>query len=281
MSVVTMPPETAHQIYIDANEALMVLPDNAGALARPDAVRSAAVASLQITDRLGLMQGQLLCEIQEQRYFTSWGFRSFEEYIEGELKFKRRKAYYLINIYRKFVVELELDKIALLDLEWSKAKELVPVITKENADDLLDAIVGMTVSEVQALVKEMQADPSAVTEPDLNPDDEFTELKFTVSSTQRANINAALDMARKMVGSPKLGHCLDIMATDFQVGKITSGDEIDGEEALSRIDVHLKALERTFGVKLEVTEIANMPAYSKLTDGEEANDVTSVTGEAK
>lgn len=263
------------ELWSDVAEQLIVLPSGSGALARPEAVRNAALASTKVTDRLTLMQGELLREIRDKKYFITWGFPTFEEYIENELSFRRRKAYYLIKIFEKFIVELGLDKKTLADLEWSKAKELLPIITKENWKDMLDATKDMSVSQVQAFVKEMLSDgdeEASSAGSDTDGEEEFTKMEFTLAAIQRENVNQALEMARAMTGSKKMGNLLDLIATDFCANKVTEGEKVTGEEALVRIDHHLKALERTFGVTLEVTAVADMPAYKALEDGEKAEE---------
>ena len=60
-------------------------------LERGDYLRNAATASIEVGDRLGVAQGEILYEINESEHWRSWGFASFDDYVEQELDFKKRK----------------------------------------------------------------------------------------------------------------------------------------------------------------------------------------------
>src|SRR5262245_44087787 len=57
-------------------------------------------------DRLHLRMAELLFETQDGRYWRDWGFGSFKAFVEAECHFGLRKAQQLVEVYRKFVVEL-------------------------------------------------------------------------------------------------------------------------------------------------------------------------------
>ena len=71
--------------------------------------------TLEIPYKLEVFQGELLHEVTKNKYWRDWdyvdvessmsrSYESFDEYVEGELGFKRRKAYDLIDIYKTFVL---------------------------------------------------------------------------------------------------------------------------------------------------------------------------------
>jgi len=227
-------------------------------------VRDTAKQASIMGDRLGLVQGELLYEIQTRKYWEGWGFTSFDEYVEKELDFKRRKAYYLIKIYDKFVRELDLPIDILKEIEWAKAKELVPIVTKDNWKSLLKKTKKMTVGEITRMVKEKTGK--------IKEGEKFLRQVFSLSEGQYANVQNALALAADMTGSSKPGNLIDLICSDFLAGKITEEEEVDVDEMLERADRHIKNMERAFGIVLKIEKLdgETIPAFKEGEEGESA-----------
>lgn len=235
---------------------------------RRETVRDALKKIAIIGDRINLMAGELLYEAKSQEHWRHWTrtvggveehFGSFDEYAEEELGVKRRKAYYLISIYEKLVIDLNLPVSVLRELEWSKAKEIVRVIDESNADDLLEACRNMSVKDLQAHVKGLLGE--AVTE-------QFVKLSASLTTEQAENVHLALKVASEMTGSHKTGNLLDLICCDFNAGNVSSEPLAD---LLGKFDLHKQSLERTFGVQIDVVGInedAN-PALAKMAKGDD------------
>jgi len=209
-------------------------------------IRDSAKKVFVVGDRLSLVQGELLHEISEKKLFHEWGYGTFDEYIEGELHYKRRKAYYLIKIYDKYVQELALPTEQLREIteNWSKAKELLPIITKENHEKVLEDVVDMSVAETAKYVK-LKKGP-------IKTEGEFSRLSFTVSKEQNENIERAMCLAAKIAGSEKAGHILDLMSSDFISGNIEECPEDLRYEWLERMVLNI---EHTFGCEVEIKDL--------------------------
>jgi len=227
---------------------------------RKEVIRTSMKKAILVDDRLGLVQGELLYEVAKNGYWKEWtftdastgeirNFKTFDEYVEVELDMKRRKAFYLISIYEKFVVELSLPVEILQSLEWSKAKELIPVINAENWTELLDRIKDMSVKQVIEMAAELKG-AKAGTRADKEPTTTVT-LSFKLHPEQAENVTNALKVAETMTGSDKPGNQLDLICTDFVAGAVGAG--LEG--ALGKLDVVIANVERAFGVKLEVKEV--------------------------
>jgi len=248
-------------------------------MTREDAAKSTRAAVFQIAEaggKLEALAGQLLYEIRENEYWRLFDrtsptgektpFGSFDEYIENECPFKRRTAYYLIAIYEKFVVELGLTPDVLRSIEWSKAKEILAIVNKSNVSDMLTMISKMTVRQVIEMVQDMRGDGSTKSISAIStgtavrevptPEEPGTEepthtMKVHLFKAQLENIEAALKVAEFESGSSKIGHLLDVLATDYLASRV--GDTDDRLDALcGRLDQHIQRFERVFKVKLEV-----------------------------
>jgi len=247
---------------------------------RRDGIRTALKEAVQLPDRLDIMAGELLYEVKENEYWKAWviedpdtgekrPYASFDEYSETELGIKKRKAYYLCSVYEKFVVELGLDREVLKDLEWSKAKELVPVINADNWTELLDKLKSMTFNQVKEMVREMQG-KTPKGDGDAGGKDDFKKLSFLLTDEQLENWNNAFGIAKTMTGSDKPGNCLDLICMDFVAGAADTGME----GALSKLDENIKHLERAFGVKLDIKEV-DSERYAGLAEGDTSEETAA------
>ena len=114
---------------------------------------AAAIAETGDFDAFRL--GGLLARIHRERWYIGAGYPDFRSYVEARHGFKLRKALYLASIYES-VIDLGLTWQELRPVGWSKLKELVGVVDRDNAQAWLATAAsdGMTVLKLQALVQE-------------------------------------------------------------------------------------------------------------------------------
>jgi len=97
----------------------------------------------------------LCCKLYEawkNNKFTSWGYGTWKEYLQGELGLKVAKANYLKKIWVNLGDKPELrDK--LKPFGWDKVKELERVITLENADFWIEKAKHVSCEELKKEVK--------------------------------------------------------------------------------------------------------------------------------
>jgi predicted NAD-dependent protein-ADP-ribosyltransferase YbiA (DUF1768 family) len=98
---------------------------------------------------------RLLWEVNKKSYYHDWGYGTFKEYIASEVQFKVTKAMYLVQIWQSLYVNSGDPDVfnKVINVGWSKAKELARVVTKENVDDWVEKAKHLT---VDALVKEVK-----------------------------------------------------------------------------------------------------------------------------
>jgi hypothetical protein len=100
-------------------------------------VRAALVAAKKIENRLQLLVASLLSEVNHERYWAEWGFRSFEDFVDTECEFSLRKAQELIRVYSKLVVELGIAPERIAHLGWSKVALCAARLTPANLEQML------------------------------------------------------------------------------------------------------------------------------------------------
>jgi hypothetical protein len=241
---------------------------------RMAAVRQIARVGINANDKLDLMVGEALYEATENSYWKSYefvdntgttrNFKNVEEYFDVELGIGKRKGYYLIQIYKTFVVDLALPKDVLKDLEWSKVKELTKVINSSNWQDLLATIKDMTVKQVIDYVKSLKsggtapattAAPADSTAPAPVEDDKVKTITFSfrLHPAQAENLKKALELAQKMTGSDSNNNLIDLICTDFQAAAVGMTDESGA--MYEKLDFQIRNIERVYGVKLEVKSV--------------------------
>jgi len=105
-----------------------------------------------------LEMARLIYEISENKLFAAIGpgYKSFDEYVVGELDFSPRKATYLASVWWWFGVENRGSRKMLAlaqDIGWSKAQTLVNVVDSTNIDKWGEIARKSSRRELKLLVK--------------------------------------------------------------------------------------------------------------------------------
>lgn len=216
---------------------------------KPDRVREFLKNVSDAEGKLDIIAGELLFEVRENQWFKTYGYASFDEYLDKEVSFRRRKSYYLMRIYEKFVKELAIPVKVLRCAEWSKVKELVGVVTKENWAPLLEKTKTMSVPQTVEMVRGLKPKVVATKTGEAEP---VVKLSFGLYPDQAVNVRHALEIAAKEANSNSQGHLLDLICVDFVAGHAAAGDALtDTASRLARI---VNSLETTFGVKITISK---------------------------
>jgi hypothetical protein len=226
---------------------------------RRNVLRDVAKRAGEMEDSIHAVQGEVLYEISKNAYWREWDyiddegnrkeFNTFDEYLSEEVEISRRTAYYEIAVYQRLVIEIGIPADKMRGLEWSKAKEILPVIDDKNWEQLLDDVGGMRVREVKEHVRKLKGSVSPGGSGPATAD--FERMNFMLTEDQADNVRHALRIAGEEASSDKTGHQLDLMATAYIAEAIGEG----AEAGMMRLDAAKQALERAFGVTLEVTAL--------------------------
>jgi hypothetical protein len=181
--------------------------------------------------------------------WETWGYDSFEDYAQQELGMKRAKAYYFMQIWKQLHINAGIPKKKLAELNWSKAKELSPlvkqgVLTEENRDEWIHKAKTTSVSKLIEATREAKAGSPVSKEVE-----KVFRVTYGLYEEQYDNLTKALDIAKVLAESDKPGHLLDLICTDFLAQH--AGKHPNKKRALAR---HAAMVERAFGVKLIIVD---------------------------
>lgn len=159
-------------------------------LKKPKALELAAELAEDIETNYFRLGG-VLAVIRDNGWYD--GKESFAVFVSDSFGFEERKARYLIDIYTQLVSKMiPWDKVK--GLGWTKLKDLAAVLTLENVDEWVAKATGLTVKELQALLKQASAGDGTET---VKAKDDIVKIgPFKVHADQAETIQSALAKAK-------------------------------------------------------------------------------------
>jgi hypothetical protein len=164
------------------------------------------------TDYNHFKMGGVLNVIMEQKWFEPHD--NFNKYVEETYGFKPRKAFYLMSIYNTFC-NIGVPWSDLKKVGWIKLKDMVDVVTKDNAAEWLAkaAEEGMTVLKFKAQVDAEKAKQKGI-EGDADPQPSVKKT-FLLHADQQETVAAALEKAKKNSGTDNDTVALEYALMDY------------------------------------------------------------------
>ena len=187
--------------------------------------------------------------------YTAWGFASFDEYVGVELEIHPKRAQRLKRIWYKLGLQLaDMDpalKKKIVQLGFSKVRELVGVLTPKNADAWAKKAKELTYLQLCKQIEKYKAErdlrkaqrdqeaqvngssplassstlPSGDEDPDEGAEDEpsvsdmknedLTNKSFALYPDQLESVELALKRAAELSNSSKRSHNLSLICLDF------------------------------------------------------------------
>lgn len=234
--------------------------------------------------QLQMIQAEMLLEVQNNGYWKNWKnsegvpFAKFDEYVEKELGLKKRTMYSRMATYKAFVLEGELGRDDLQDVNWSIVGLVTPHVTKINAKQLLEACKGLTfrqgeefrdalkasTSVEEAIQKintpkiaapvtaDVEAAPASgtATAPAADAKADVKTLKVVMAAGQYQNVTDAIAAAKAAYGTDSDASALDIIASEW-LAQSPPANMSDEDKVAAAIRI-AQMLETNLGVKLEV-----------------------------
>lgn len=209
--------------------------------------------------------------------YTLWGFKTFDEWAEQDLKVHPRRARALRAIAECVDHHLaavpEETRIDLYGLGWGKLRLLVRTLTPNNASKWLGVAKTVSIVTLEKMVQTAVSDAaktpakspkgSAASPPGPVVDAEVEEgdtsfappavtptvvfRRFALFETQAALVDAALERAAQVSGSDKPGYGLTVVAQAF-----LANIPFEGAETARR--TFLEHLAETLGVRIITLE---------------------------
>lgn len=186
-----------------------------------------------VVDRESFRIAEILDEVATQKLFKNWGFKSFKDYVEEEIYFEHRKAMYLVQINQWLSIFPEEDREKVRSIGWSKAKELIQVVTPDNFYQWMKMIEGKSLREIIELTKDgkkkaKSADTTITVDGDIDDHDGAVEkpvkLTFSLFPAQHQAVMEALGKAMQIAETEKMGHALSLICMDYMQTHVDSID---------------------------------------------------------
>lgn len=215
--------------------------------------------------------------------FEKWGFKSFQEYAEKDVGILKRSAENMRYAYYWFEIRLNIPKAVkeqVKALGRSKCYVLAGFVTEDNVETWIEKAKVMTHEDLKKAVKATkatQSDADACAEGSEFPlsDDagigrdgdseessappkpeEMHQFHTSLYEGQWETVQAALDRAKGMSHSDKIGHNLEMICTDF-----LSNNEF-GKDKDVDLKQYIRKMELLLGVKLIAVDLkAGKPLY--------------------
>lgn len=154
--------------------------------------------------------GELLLEAQRGGHAGLLGYPSFDAYVEDKLQMKARKSHYLISCFKRLIEELHVPREKLAEIGWSRAKEILPVVTEQNKAEWIAAAETNTTSDLNLMVRQSQAPPGAAVA--MEP---YSTLGIGVWKSEREVIEEALEFAKLESQTERTGLALLHICEDY------------------------------------------------------------------
>lgn len=210
-------------------------------------------ALLEDIDRNFFRLGGVLSRISDMGWYMDKGHETFRSYVEAETDVGYRKAMYLIGIFTG-LVNSGVTWAQVKHLGWTKLKELAPHLSKDNVDTWVKLVEGLTVLQIQDLIKKQTqgtdstANPGEVSEEDTADLKKKVTMLFRLHADQKETIREALDKCKHESGTEHDNVALEMIALDY-LGKespIKSAPSLKSLMEKTSMDEVLKTLSEVF-----------------------------------
>jgi len=177
-----------------------------------------------------------LYAVHKDQLYSKWGFASFKDYMEKEIKLSVRTGERLISVYKMLESKIKDEglKKKMLKLGWTALHELKPVIKDEKtAEEWLGKAEQLSVEKLKSEVRTKIGKEWKTT----------YRLNLAFSEEQAHNVQNAMDLAKKMAKSDKPSNLIDLICTSF-VGQ--NADSVS-EKMVCNL---LQSLEVNLGIRM-------------------------------
>lgn len=223
-----------------------------------------------IDDSYLVLAGELY-EINKNDEFISYGYKSWEDYIQGDLTIGKRKVQYLVSIYKYITEQIhDPDIIAKIKpIGWSKLKELIQVIDDENFEYWIKMAQENNVQKLSKLAQvyydKKMKDGKAPSKKEMREAEAKVEttkfMTLSLGEEQYENVHDAIGIAKDMSGSDVISNNMSLICLEF----VTSHGEKIGKKGEERDRVmrnSIRSLEKTFGIHLIGVNSEGTPFYN-------------------
>jgi len=156
-------------------------------------------------DKNWIKLSKMLLGAYESGIYEKWGFDSFREFVEQDLKLEYRTVMYKVKI-AKTIRDLDIDDNMILDIGWTKFKELIPYLSEdqEKNEELFELARELSVRELKIALKQGNNRKAAV-----------LKITFSFNEEQSEIINEAFELAGNLLGTQDKNRIFEAIVSDW------------------------------------------------------------------
>lgn len=178
--------------------------------ARPDQVAARlTVVRREISQRF-VEIGELLLEAHRGNYAQVLGYASFDEFVKQCLDMSPRRARYLADCFKVLIEDMHVSRDQVAEVGWSRAKEILPVVTTENVTAWMDRAASSTTSELNLAVRQSQAPPGQA-----DALQAYSTFGVGVFDEERVVIERAIELCKLEGNTPRTGLALFLICQEY------------------------------------------------------------------
>lgn len=179
---------------------------------------------------------ELLREIDEKRYdlylkvyqvrkeelFINWGFSKFKEWVEEDLGIPYRVGLWYAQI-GEFVVRFDIPRQVVVEISWTKLKEIAKLESLEDIKELLKKAPSMSFRELEAEVKQRREKIGG-------REEKNTTLTLKLKNDQYDVVMSAIERAKGEIQTDSISSALEYICQEFLVNRQELENELFSEE---------------------------------------------------
>ncbi len=229
---------TKTKAKVESKEATGQVTKAASKIARQEVVREGLTEAKKLIETNYVNLSNLLSEAYHKEFYLDWGFSDFQAYCDTELDVKYRKAMYLVETWDK-TKALKIPEKRMIELGWTKMKDLVQVMTDKNKAEWMKKAKDMSSRELTEAVKITRRRDSGEVPSDVPM---VTTMTLKMSESENNIIMEAIDEAKQVSGNDNAVVALEMICQDWM-------EQQGGDRKISLED-NIQYLEKVYGVDL-------------------------------
>ena len=161
-------------------------------------------------------------QVRKKELFVNWGYSKFKEWVEEDLGIPYRVGLWYAQI-GEFIERFDLPQQVVLEISWTKLKEIAKLESIEDIKELLKKAPSMSFRKLEAEVKQRKEKIGG-------REEKITTLSLKLKNDQYDVVMSAIERAKKEIGVESISSALEYICQEFLVNRQELENELFTEE---------------------------------------------------
>ncbi len=161
-------------------------------------------------------------QVRKEELFVNWGYSKFKEWVEEDLGIPYRVGLWYAQI-GEFIERFDLPRQVVLQISWTKLKEIAKLESIEDIKELLKKAPSMSFRELEAEIKQRKEKVGG-------REEKTTILTLKLKNDQYDVVMAAIERAKKEIEVESVSSALEYICQEFLVNRQELENELFNEE---------------------------------------------------